>query len=134
MRIFISSIKISLIEPIFGIGGASFPIIYELQNNIWRGHPHNIFLELAVSYGYPAAILIFFNITILLIQSSKSIFKSKLQNDQYYSFEKAWWVSIFVFLISQLVDVQYFDGRISIVFWLLLAGLRAIIDENIERI
>ena len=34
------------------------------------------------------------------------------------------------FLISQLVDVQYFDGRISIVFWLILAGLKTIIDDK----
>ena len=35
-----------------------------------------------------------------------------------------------IFLISQLVDVQYFDGRISIIFWILLAGLKCIIDES----
>ena len=60
LDIFLSSLKISLIEPIFGLGGASFPIIYELQNNIWRGHPHNLFLELAVSYGYPSTILMYY--------------------------------------------------------------------------
>ena len=130
LDIFLSSFKISLIEPFFGIGGAAFPIIYELQNNVWRGHPHNLFLELAVSYGYPATILIFFNISFLLINSSKVVFNKKFENDPYFSFEKAWWVSIFIFLLSQLADVQYFDGRISIVFWLLLSGLKKIIDEN----
>ena len=130
LDIFLSSFKISLIEPFFGIGGAAFPIIYELQNNVWRGHPHNLFLELAVSYGYPATILIFFNISFLLINSSKFVFNKKFENDPYFSFERAWWVSIFIFLLSQLADVQYFDGRISIVFWLLLSGLKKIIDEN----
>ena len=133
LDIFISSFKISLIEPIFGLGGASFPIVFELLNNIWRGHPHNLFLELAISYGYPTTILLFFNISLLLIQSSKFIFNSKSQKDPYSIFEKAWWSSLFIFLISQSVDVQYFDGRISIVCWLLLAGLKAIIDENIEE-
>ena len=134
LDIFISSLKISLMEPIFGLGGASFPIIYELQNNIWRGHPHNLILELAVSYGFPATILVLFNISFLLIQSSKFIFNSKLPKDQYSPFEKAWWVSIFIFFITQLVDVQYFDGRISIVCWLLLGGLKKIIDENMQKI
>ena len=41
-------------------------------------------------------------------------------------FEKAWIISLFLILISQMVDVQYFDGRISIVFWILLAGARNI--------
>jgi len=35
-----------------------------------------------------------------------------------------------IFLLSQLIDIQYFDGRISLVFWLLLAGLKCNIDEN----
>jgi len=35
-----------------------------------------------------------------------------------------------LFLFSQLVDVQYFDGRISITFWILLAGAKNIIDED----
>ena len=38
--------------------------------------------------------------------------------------------SIFFFFASQLVDVQYFDGRISIMAWILLACLKNIIDEQ----
>ena len=45
-------------------------------------------------------------------------------------FDKAWWGSIFIFSISQLVDIQYFDGRISIFYWILLAGIKNIIDEE----
>ena len=90
-------------------------------------------LELAISYGYPATILLLLNIFLLLIKSGKLIFNSKSQKDPYSIFEKAWWSSIFIFLISQSVDVQYFDGRISIVCWLLLAGLKKIVDENIQK-
>ena len=134
LDIIISSLKISLLEPIFGLGGASFPIIFELQNNIWKGHPHNLLLELAISYGYPATILLLSNISLLLIHSSKFIFNSKSQENPYSIFEKAWWSSIFIFLLSQSVDVQYFDGRISIVCWILLAGLKTMIDENFQRV
>ena len=35
LDIIFNSLKISLIEPIFGLGGASFPVIFELQNNVW---------------------------------------------------------------------------------------------------
>ena len=134
IQIFISGLKISLVEPIFGLGGASFPIIYELQNNVWRGHPHNLILELAISYGYPVTIIIFSSISLLLIKSSKFVFNKKINDIQFFSFEKAWWSSIFILLISQCFDIQYFDGRISIMFWLLLAGLKTIIDENIQKI
>ena len=134
IQIFISGLKISLVEPIFGLGGAAFPIIYELQNNVWRGHPHNLILELAISYGYPVTIIIFSSISFLLIKSSKFVFNKKTNDIQFFSFEKAWWSSIFILLISQCFDIQYFDGRISIMFWLLLAGLKTIIDENIQKI
>ena len=134
IQMFISALKISLVEPIFGLGAATFPIIYELQNNVWRGHPHNLILELAVSYGYPVTILIFGSISLLLIKSSKFVFNKKINDIQFFSFEKAWWSSIFILLISQCFDIQYFDGRISIMFWLLLAGLKTIIDENTQKI
>jgi len=31
-----------------------------------------------------------------------------------------------------MVDIQYFDGRISILFWLLLSGLKVIGTNEIE--
>ena len=30
-----------------------------------------------------------------------------------------------ILFISQLFDIQYYDGRISIALWILLAGLKA---------
>ena len=128
--IFLSAFNISLLNPLFGLGAASFPIIFELEKGIWRGHPHNLFLELAISYGYPATILLTTIIIIILKNSAKIVFVEKSIYDKFIFFDKAWWASIFIFLISQTVDVQYFDGRISIVFWILLAGLKAIIDEK----
>ena len=61
----------------------------------------------------------------------KNIFLQNKNKIDFY--ERAWWSSIFVFMISQSVDIQYFDGKISILFWILLAGLRNIINkENAE--
>jgi len=64
----------------------------------------------------------------LFIFSTKTIFFNKLIKISI--FDKAWVISIMLFLFSQLVDVQYFDGRISITFWILLAGAKNIIDED----
>ena len=41
-------------------------------------------------------------------------------------YDIAWFISFVILLISQMVDIQYFDGRISILFWLLLSGLKVI--------
>ena len=49
---------------------------------------------------------------------------------QNFLFDKAWTVSLVVLLLSQMLDVQYFDGRISIVLWVLISGTRNIISEK----
>ena len=114
--------------PIFGTGGGSFPDIYMYETGLWKGHAHNLPLELFLSYGIPAGIIIFLPIIYLFIFSTKTIFFNRLIKISI--FDKAWVISIMLFLFSQLVDVQYFDGRISILFWILLAGAKNIIDED----
>ena len=105
-------------------------MIFELENGIWRGHPHNLFLELAISYGYPATILLSTTIFIILKNSAKLVFNKKIIADNFTFFDKAWWTSVFIFLLSQSFDVQYFDGRVSIIFWILVAGLKTILDKE----
>ncbi len=114
--------------PIFGTGGGSFPDIYMYEKGLWKGHAHNLPLELFLSYGIPAGIIILLPVIYLFIFSAKTIFLKKLI--QTSIFDKAWVISIMLFLFSQLVDIQYFDGRISITFWILLAGAKNIIDEE----
>ena len=129
-EIFISALNISKVNPFFGLGAGSFPVIYELQQNLWRGHPHNILLELAISYGYPVTILFVSSVITLLIMSAKLVFNKKNQSNELIYFERAWWTSIFSFCFTQLFDIQYFDARLSITSWILLCGLKLMLDEN----
>lgn len=131
MQIFLSSLKIITLRPIFGIGAASFPAIYLLQTGFLKGHSHNLIIELSISYGIPLAIFLTSIILCLLFKSGKLLF---FNNKKYEIdlFDKAWWTSIFIFLCSQLVDIQYFEGRISIFTWILIAGIKRIIDEKNE--
>ena len=123
-----TALKYIINFPIFGTGGGSFPDIYMYESGLWKGHAHNLPLELFLSYGIPAGIIILLPIIYLFICGSKTIFFNKLIKTSI--FDKAWVISIMLFLFSQLVDVQYFDGRISITFWILLAGAKNIIDED----
>ena len=123
-----TALKYIINFPIFGTGGGSFPDIYMYESGLWKGHAHNLPLELFLSYGIPAGIIILLPIIYLFICGSKTIFFNKLIKISI--FDKAWVISIMLFLFSQLVDVQYFDGRISITFWILLAGAKNIIDED----
>ena len=131
IEILFSAYRISTLNPIFGLGAGSFPIIFEFQKNLWKGHPHNIILELAISFGYPAALLFLSTISILFIKSAKIIFTKKHKNVDFVFFERAWWSSIFLFFMTQLFDVQYFDGRISVVAWIILSGLKLMLEEKI---
>ena len=84
-----------------------------------------------VSYGIPAALLIITPILTLVIISTRKIFR-EVNFKTSLIFDKAWTVSLIVLLSSQLVDVQYFDGRISILIWILLSGSRNIINNNLN--
>ena len=80
------------------------------------------FLELVFNHGILVSVLILFTMISILIAASKKIF-FKLTQDLSF-IDKAWIISFANFLIIHLFDITYFDGRISILSWTLLAGLR----------
>ena len=127
-EIFKAAIKLILLNPLIGTGGGSFPIIYEIQTGLWKGHTHNIFSDLSLSYGIPSMvilIIVFFSII------SNGYRKSYFKRDIFESMiDKAWISATIIFLISQLIDVQYYDARISLMFWILLSGIRCITEEK----
>ena len=128
--IWLSALKNIISKPLFGSGSGSFPEIFISETGIFKGHPHNLSLELMVSYGIPGSILIITPIAIISFLSFKKIFiDSKISNS---IFDKSWIISLLILLLSQMVDVQYFDGRISLFFWILLSGSRNIIRNDLR--
>ena len=113
-------------NPLFGTGAASFPIIYQLEKGFWKGHSHNILTELSISYGIPCTIILIYFVGRILVKSFHNIYFTDKKN----IFDRSIWTAVIVFLLSQQIDIQYFDGRISFLFWILLAGLKCINDEN----
>ncbi len=129
ISIFKNAIEIIKRNPLFGTGATSFTEIFFSKTNFWKGHSHNLLLELSISYGLPSSILFFSTITSILIISSKNIFLNKHILEISF-FDRAFWAAVFTFLVSQLFDIQYFDGKISLIFWILIAGLKNIIEEK----
>ena len=125
-----SALQNILKKPFFGSGSGSFPEIFLSETGIFKGHPHNIVLELMISYGIPAAFLITATISIIFSVAFVKIFLDSNKKNSTIIFEKAWIISLFLIIISQMVDVQYFDGRISIIFWILIAGARNMAKSN----
>ena len=129
LEIFSSAFNLIKTSPIFGIGAGSFSAIYFMETTFWKGHSHNLLLELGISYGLPSSIIFFTAITFILYLSGKSLFLKRNINN-ISLFDKAFWSASLFFLISQLFDIQYLDGKISIIIWILISGLKNIIEEN----
>jgi len=125
-----NTLKLIAQKPFIGWGAGIYPLIYSTNFSEIANHSHNLFLELAFSYGVFISILIFIFIFLICLFSMIKIFFNKEKFFDYkiknYS-ERAWWTSFVVLLLSQMADVQYYDGKISMVFWILLAGLKNII-------
>ncbi|MAO02030.1 MAG: O-antigen polymerase [Flavobacteriales bacterium] len=129
LEIYLSALNLIMINPIFGIGAASFSSIYFLETNLWKGHSHNLFFELAISYGLPATLIFFIAVfTIILLSGRLLIIRNPDNNISLI--DRAFWTAIVVFILSQLFDIQYFDGKISITAWILISGLKCIITES----
>ena len=125
--------RVSLIaifeKPFFGWGAASFPFIYTLYKmdfvNDKIQHSHNLFFETSISYGLIFSTIIFILIFRLLFDSWKIIFAKNLNYTN-----KSLWLGTLLFVINHIFDVTYYDVRISMIFWILLASLKSIIDED----
>ena len=126
-----TSISFIIQRPLIGWGAASFPVLnYSIRENYnYINHSHNLILELILSYGLILTIFIMVPIFLIILKSFQKIFINKTNLNFDYS-EKAWFSSFAVLAFSQQLDIQYFDGRISVIFWILLAGLRQIVLEK----
>ena len=120
-------------NPFLGWGAASFSYYNFLKTYIYTGHPHNLFLELAFSYGFLPSLLVFVYVVSLCLISLRIVYSRKKNNLVKIYFMKRLGGLLFLFLLTtQMIDIQYFDIRISLAFWILLAGMRSIIRENIS--
>lgn len=127
VNIWLNSLHFISKRPFLGWGANSFPLLYEFETSILKNHSHNLYLSLAINYGIPVSILL--TLFIIFLFRRAFIKYNKQRKIEKFDknlalFDKAWLVSIFTLMISQLFDIQYFEGRISLSMWILLAGLR----------
>ena len=58
-----------------------------------------------------------------------NLFINKNYGKNFY-IDKAWFLATSIVVVNHIFDIQYYDGRISLISWILLAGLKNILDEN----
>lgn len=107
------------------MGAAAFSVIYPLRTGKWHGHAHNLPLELAIAHGLPVAALVAGLVLALLIVA--------LRRGVTRLFDRAWWAAVLILMVLHGTDLPFFDSRVNIAGWILLAGLRCLLRPNQER-
>jgi O-antigen ligase len=103
-------------RPWLGWGAAAFSLIYPLRTGHWHGHPHNLPIDLAVSHGAPVALLLVgLVLGLLLLSLRPALLRGRLA-------DRAWWTSLFVLATLHATDMPFYDSRINVAGWVLLAG------------
>ena len=83
-----------------------------------------------ISYGIPTALMIIAPITNLAYQTARfRLFEKNRKESPIY--DQAWISALIILLASQMVDVQYFDGRISIIMWFYYQAPKIFLKKNI---
>tara|TARA_B100000401_G_scaffold197417_1_gene133112 strand:- start:486 stop:1019 length:534 start_codon:yes stop_codon:yes gene_type:complete len=129
-------------RPMFGWGGSSFSYLHGKYEDLLKikgnfipaYHSHNIFLELAHNFGLPLSIIFCGTLFLFIFRAWNLIFLKNISQDKNI-FNKAWFLSVLVFLIMHITDLTFYDGKISILSCILFAGLKNIIhDMNAEKL
>lgn len=116
-------------RPWLGWGAAAFSVLYPLRTGQWHGHAHNLPLEVAVSHGFLVALCVVGMIITLLITALKrGVLVCGISNESRANiFDRAWWTASLILIVLHGTDLPFFDSRLNIVGWVLLAGLRCVI-------
>ena len=82
-------------------------------------------LQLAFDYGIPLSLLLCAFVGILIMQSWMKIMRKNSNGikSEDIVVDKCWLVASIVTVLSHLNDISYYDGKISILIWILFAGL-----------
>ena len=122
------AIQLVAARPWLGWGSAAFSVMYPIHAaKRWHGHSHNLPLELAISHGVPVALLIVGTVLALMMLALR---RGMLRQAP---LERAWWTSALVLLTMHFTDLPFFDARLNLLGWILLAGLCAFIRHSPRR-
>ena len=120
-------------NPIIGYGAGSFiEVLKRFQPNNFDSlhHAHNIFLQLAYNYGVLVSACLIILISLITVKSFIKLFDRKKFSS---IIDKCWIISFLIILVFNLTDIVNYDGKFSILFWLLLTGLRGINQNSLNK-
>ena len=118
-------------KPLLGFGAGLFPLLYLTIDKYNAQHSHNFILQIAFDYGIPTALILLIFTMLLLSRTAIKIFnpKGSYQNLNNLNINKSWFAASLIATTSQISDMTFFDGKISIIIIILIAGLKCIFED-----
>lgn len=112
-------------RPLMGWGLRNFTPLYLEQTNFWFGHPHNIFIMLALEIGIVATVLFCSLVGYIL---AKTIWLLSTKSNTLWTYQDrlivvTFLITFFSCILFNLFDVTLFDLRVNIISWIILAAL-----------
>ena len=116
-------------RPLTGWGLRNFTPLYQAQNQIWLGHPHNLLLMFTAETGLPATLLFFGLVGGILAQAVLVLVKdlANLREDKLILF--TYLVAFGGCTLFNTVDVTLFDLRVNTLGWLLLSAICGVVNK-----
>ena len=128
IEIWQKTIKLISIKPLLGWGAGTFAILYlSIDGSSNSQHSHNLPLEISLINGIPTSVILTLFVTFLFLKAYRKVFK-KIDREEFIN--KAWLSSALILIISHISDITYYDGKISLLIWVLLSGLKGILDAK----
>jgi len=120
-------------RPWLGWGLRSFRLLYLQETGFVLGHPHNFVLMMLCETGIPATLLLFGLVGYMMTQASLMLIRSRTSNvltaqNQLLLFSFV--VAFMSNLVFNLFDVTFFDARLNLMGWLLLAGVWGVTSHH----
>ncbi|GAB4543321.1 MAG: O-antigen ligase family protein [Pleurocapsa sp.] len=117
-------------RPLTGWGLRNFTPLYESKMNVWFGHPHSLFLMLAVEIGLIATVLLLGIVGWIIAKAILAKLRSGDLEEICFADRDRWGVIFFSYLVAftgcilfNLFDVTIFDLRANTLSWILLAAI-----------
>ena len=113
-------------RPFWGWGLRNFTPLYEAKTNFWFGHPHNLFLMLAVETGIVAVLWLMAIVGAIMVRAIGVLKSSDRPQLILFSYIVAFTCCIFF----NFTDVSIFDLRVNTIGWILLAAINGVTRQQ----
>ena len=82
-------------------------------------------LEIAQIHGIPIAFFLTIFISLLFYKTARFFLNKKYF---FAEIDRAWLAASLIIVLSHLTDITQYEGRINLLIWILLCGLKCIVD------